>query len=207
MPGRRAVKELWVSGTIEVTAQGSVLAFTFTDLRRHHGPGSPAGVAHAVKVRKWALPLLAPDGPAERREIGIRTASAAPGPGRYGDGHRAVRAVMSFDETLWRPDLGRERLRLPADLSGMQCDAGAARGLSDGRFRLPGPHGAAVLVFASPEHRPYPKMGHPGGRRTSPGRRAHPPRGTSSVQSDSALQANRHAVQIGVFRWLGQVAS
>ena len=45
----------------------------------YHGPGSPGGVAHAFKVLERALPLLATDGPAERREITVRTAFGGPG--------------------------------------------------------------------------------------------------------------------------------
>jgi hypothetical protein len=107
------VKELLVSSAIEVTDQGSVLAFTFTDLMRYHGPGSPGGVAHAVKVLERALPLLAPDGPAERREIGVRTAFG--GPGARDGVEMVTRAVTEgryvLDETLARPDLGPTRER------------------------------------------------------------------------------------------------
>ncbi|MGH4024667.1 MAG: hypothetical protein ACRDRV_08790 [Pseudonocardiaceae bacterium] len=102
-----------MSSTIEVTDQGSVLAFTFTDLMRYHGPGSPGGVAHAVKVLERALPLLAPDGPAERREIEVRTAFG--GPGARDGVEMVTRAVTEgryvVDETLARPDLGPARER------------------------------------------------------------------------------------------------
>lgn len=102
-----------MSSTIEVTDQGSVLAFTFTDLMRYHGPGSPGGVAHAVKVLERALPLLAPDGPAERREIGVRTAFG--GPGARDGVEMVTRAVTEgryvVDETLARPELGPARER------------------------------------------------------------------------------------------------
>jgi hypothetical protein len=40
---------------------------------------SPGGVAHAYKVLELALPLLAPDGAPERREITVRTAFGCPG--------------------------------------------------------------------------------------------------------------------------------
>ncbi|MGH3545975.1 MAG: hypothetical protein ACRDPW_08635 [Mycobacteriales bacterium] len=65
--------------TIEVADQGSTLAYTFEDLMRYHGPGSPGGVAQALKVMERVLPLLAPSGLAERREIEIVTAFAGPG--------------------------------------------------------------------------------------------------------------------------------
>lgn len=102
-----------MSNTITVTDQGSILAFTFADLMHYHGPGSPGGVAHALKVLERALPLLAPDGLPERREIGVRTAFA--GPGARDGMEMATRAVTEgryvVDETLARPDLGPARER------------------------------------------------------------------------------------------------
>src|SRR5262249_4566042 len=68
-----------VINTIEVADQGGTLTFTFEDLMRYHGPGSPGGVAHALKVLELSLPVLAPDELAERREIEVRTAFAGPG--------------------------------------------------------------------------------------------------------------------------------
>lgn len=102
-----------MSSTIEVTDQGSVLAYTFADLMRYHGPGSPGGVAHAVKVLERALPLLEPDGLAERREIEVRTAFAGPG---ARDGFEMVtRAVTEgryvVDDALIRPEHGPTRER------------------------------------------------------------------------------------------------
>src|ERR1700694_2844313 len=55
------------------------LSFAFEDMLRYHGGGSPGGVAHAFKVLERALPLLATDGPVERREIAIETAFGGPG--------------------------------------------------------------------------------------------------------------------------------
>ena len=46
---------------------------------RYHGPGSPGGVAHGFKVLERALPLLAPEGLCERREIVVETAFGGPG--------------------------------------------------------------------------------------------------------------------------------
>jgi hypothetical protein len=65
--------------TLEVVDQGVRLSFSFADLMRYHGPGSPGGVAHAYKVLERALPLLAPDGVPERREVTVRTAFGGPG--------------------------------------------------------------------------------------------------------------------------------
>jgi hypothetical protein len=73
-----------VISTIEVADQGTALTYTFEDLMRYHGPGSPGGVAHALKVLERALPLLEPGGLPERREIEVETAFAGPG---ARDGH------------------------------------------------------------------------------------------------------------------------
>jgi hypothetical protein len=88
---------------------GAPASFTFEDMLRYHGPGSPGGVAHAFKVLERALPLLAPDGPAERREIVVRTAFGGPG---ARDGFELVtRAVTegryTVDPALARPERGR----------------------------------------------------------------------------------------------------
>ena len=102
-----------MSTMIQVTDQGSVLAYRFEDLMRYHGPGSPGGVAHAFKVMERVLPLLDPDAPAERREIWVQTAFAGPG---ARDGFEMVtRAVTEsryvVDDALVRPDCGPTRER------------------------------------------------------------------------------------------------
>ncbi len=68
-----------VSATIEVIERGRRLAFSFEDVLRYHGPGSPGGAALAFKALERALPLLDPDGPCERREIVVETAFGGPG--------------------------------------------------------------------------------------------------------------------------------
>jgi hypothetical protein len=97
-----------VTDTIEVAEQGSALAYTFEDLMRYHGPGSPGGVAHAVKVLERVLPLLEPDGLAERREIEVATAFA--GPGARDAFEMVTRAVTEaryvVDDALARPERG-----------------------------------------------------------------------------------------------------
>ena len=67
-----------------VRDRGRRLAFTVEDLMRYHGPTSPGGVAHAVKVLERALPLLAPGDLPERRQIRVRTAFGGPGRRRSG---------------------------------------------------------------------------------------------------------------------------
>jgi hypothetical protein len=88
---------------------GTPASFTFEDMLRYHGRGSPGGVAHAFKVLERALPLLATDGPPERREIVVRTAFGGPG---ARDGFELVtRAVTegryTVDPALARPERGR----------------------------------------------------------------------------------------------------
>ena len=96
-------------GALEVAERGRVLRFTFDDLLRYHGPGSPGGVAHGYKVLERALPLLGPDGPCERRAIGVRTAFG--GPGARDAFELVTRAVTDgrfvVDPALARPARGR----------------------------------------------------------------------------------------------------
>jgi hypothetical protein len=94
---------------IEVVERGRVIAFSFDDMLRYHGGGSPGGVAHAFKVLERALPLLDPDGPCERREIVVDTAFG--GPGARDAFELVTRAVtgdrLRVDESLARPERGR----------------------------------------------------------------------------------------------------
>lgn len=98
---------------IRVAERGREVAFSFEDLLRYAGPGSPGGVANAFKVLERSLPLLEPDGACERREIQIATAFGGPG---ARDGLELVtRAVTGeryrIDLSLERPELGRTRER------------------------------------------------------------------------------------------------
>jgi hypothetical protein len=92
---------------------GTRLEFSFEDLMRYHGPGSPAGVAHAYKVVERALPLLSPERPPERREIHVATAFG--GPGARDAFELVLRAVTGgrydVDPKLARPELGWTRER------------------------------------------------------------------------------------------------
>jgi hypothetical protein len=102
-----------VISMIEVVDQASPLAYTFEDLMRYHGPGSPGGVAHAVKVMERVLPLLEPGGLPERREIEVETAFA--GPGARDAFEMVIRAVTegryAINDALARPELGPTRER------------------------------------------------------------------------------------------------
>jgi hypothetical protein len=95
--------------TIAVAELGRIIIFSFDDMMRYHGPGSPAGVAVAFKAMQRAFDLLSPDAPPERRSIVVRTAFRGPG---ARDGFEAVtRAVTdgryTVDRTLLRADRGR----------------------------------------------------------------------------------------------------
>jgi hypothetical protein len=95
--------------TIEVRERGQTLAYSFDDMLKYHGPGSPGGVAHAFKVLERALAELAPDGPPQRREITVRTSFGGPG---ARDGFEAVTRAVSgdrftVDPALARPERGR----------------------------------------------------------------------------------------------------
>lgn len=98
---------------IEVSERGQTIAYSFEDMMKYHGPGSPGGVAMAFKVMERAFPVLSPDGPPPRRAISVRTSFGGPG---ARDGFEAViRAVtgdrFTEDAALARPELGRERER------------------------------------------------------------------------------------------------
>ena len=102
-----------MTDTIAVLDGGKRIEFSFEDLMRYHGPGSPGGVAHAFKVMQRAFALLEPAGPPLRREITLRTSFGGPG---ARDGFEMVtRAVtqdrFAVDAALARPELGRERER------------------------------------------------------------------------------------------------
>ncbi len=96
---------------VTVTEGGRDLTFSFQDMNRYHGGGSPAGVATAFTVLRQAFSVLSPGTPPPRRCVTIRTAFRGPG---ARDGFEAVtRAVtdgrFTVDRTLVRPDLGRLR--------------------------------------------------------------------------------------------------
>jgi hypothetical protein len=97
-----------MSDTIVLLDQGRLVGFSFEDMLRYHGPGSPGGVAHAFKVLERALPLLVANAPPERREITVRTAFG--GPGARDAFELATRAVTegryALDPSLARPERG-----------------------------------------------------------------------------------------------------
>jgi len=94
---------------ITLAERGREIRFTYDDMVRFHGHGSPGGVAHAFKLLQRALPLLDPAAPCERREIVIATAFG--GPGARDAIELATRAVsggrFELDPSLARPERGR----------------------------------------------------------------------------------------------------
>jgi hypothetical protein len=94
---------------ITLAERGREIRFTYDDMLRFHGHGSPGGVAHAFKLLQRALPLLDPAAPCERREIAIATAFG--GPGARDAIELATRAVsggrFELDPSLARPERGR----------------------------------------------------------------------------------------------------
>jgi hypothetical protein len=105
-----------LSASIEVIEHGRPLSFSFDDMLRYHGGGSPGGVAHAFKVLE---PLLDPDGHCERREIEVETAFG--GPGARDAFELVTRGVTGeryrIDEALAKPERGRTLERFVFRLS------------------------------------------------------------------------------------------
>lgn len=65
--------------SIQVQEQGSAVAFSFQEMLRYSGPGSPGGVALGLKMMERAFVLLEPAGSVERREVVVHTAFRGPG--------------------------------------------------------------------------------------------------------------------------------
>ncbi len=90
--------------TIEVLERGRTIAYSFDDLMKYHGPGSPGGVAVGFKVLQRALALLSPEGPPVRRNISVRTAFGGPG---ARDAFEVVTRAVTGDRFTHDPDLAR----------------------------------------------------------------------------------------------------
>ncbi|HWF73096.1 MAG TPA: hypothetical protein VG186_07115 [Solirubrobacteraceae bacterium] len=89
---------------IVVRDDEQAIAFSFEDMMRYHGPGSPGGVAHAFKVLERALPLLEPDDAPQRREITVHTAFGGPG---ARDAFELVTRAVTEDRYVLDPELER----------------------------------------------------------------------------------------------------
>jgi len=68
-----------MADVIEVQEDGRVVGFSFQEMLRYSGPGSPGGVALGCKVMERAFALLDPVAPLERREVVVLTAFRGPG--------------------------------------------------------------------------------------------------------------------------------
>jgi hypothetical protein len=90
--------------SLEVVDRGALLTFTFEDLMRYHGPGSPGGVAIAFKVLELGLPLLEYGAPPARRAIAVRTAFGGPG---ARDAFECVTRAVTEKRYVVDPDLAR----------------------------------------------------------------------------------------------------
>ena len=95
--------------SLQVADGRRIIAFTFDDMMRYHGPHSPAGVAMAFKVMQRAFDQLSPGVPPARRSVAVRTAFRGPG---ARDGFEVVtRGVTegryTVDRSMLRSDRGR----------------------------------------------------------------------------------------------------
>ncbi|HVF13031.1 MAG TPA: hypothetical protein VM942_00460 [Acidimicrobiales bacterium] len=93
---------------LEVFDEGVLLSFSFDEMLRYAGPGSPAGVALAFKAMELAFPLLVPAGPLDRRRVVVETAFRGPG---ARDGIELVTRALTdgrylVDAALERPERG-----------------------------------------------------------------------------------------------------
>src|SRR4051794_24682002 len=95
-----------MADSVEISDRGRRIAFSFDDVPKYHGSGSPGGAALAFKALQRGLPLLALDGPCERREILIETAFGGPG---ARDAFELVPRAVTGDRYVVAP-----RLALPA---------------------------------------------------------------------------------------------
>ena len=68
-----------VADVIEVQEEGRSVVFSFQEMLRYSGPGSPGGVALGFKVMELAFSLLEPGGLVERREVIVEAAFRGPG--------------------------------------------------------------------------------------------------------------------------------
>lgn len=108
-----------MTSTIDVLDRDRLLAFSFDDMLKYHGPGSPGGVAQAFKVLERGVPLLDGGAPPQRREIKVRTAFG--GPGARDALELVTRAVTGdryvVDQALAMPERGRTMERFVFELT------------------------------------------------------------------------------------------
>jgi len=68
-----------VADVIEVQEEGRPVRFSFEEMLRYSGPGSPGGVALGFKLMERAFPIMEPGGLVERRQVIIEAAFRGPG--------------------------------------------------------------------------------------------------------------------------------
>lgn len=94
--------------TIDVQEQGTAVRFSFDEMLRYSGPGSPGGVALGFRLMERAFALLEPNGVVERRVVAFRT--AFPGPGVRDACELVTRSLTDgryvVDPALERPERG-----------------------------------------------------------------------------------------------------
>lgn len=92
------------SAAIEVREGDRPLRYSFEDMLRYHGGGSPGGVAHAFKVMELGFPLLDGGAAPQRREISVTTAFGGPG---ARDGFELVTRAVTEGRYAVQPELAR----------------------------------------------------------------------------------------------------
>jgi hypothetical protein len=94
---------------VDVLETGKPIRISVEDIHKYHGFLLPGGVAHAVKVMQRVFPILAPEGPLERREVRFRTPF-------LGDGARDAFEMVTrastggrfvIEPSLARPERGK----------------------------------------------------------------------------------------------------
>jgi hypothetical protein len=90
------------SDDIRVVDHGTQLRFSFPELLRYAGPGSPASLAMAYQAMRLSFPLLDGGKSLVRREIGIETAYRGPG---ARDGFELVTRAVTGGRYLVNPAL------------------------------------------------------------------------------------------------------
>jgi hypothetical protein len=127
-----------MTSSIEVLEGGVLLGFSFPEMLRYSGPGSPGGVAMAFKAMELAFPLLDPGGPVERRQVVITTAFRGPG---ARDAFELVTRGLTegryvVDAGLERPERGTnlEQFVFHLDYRGAGCTLLTAEGWISDEF-------------------------------------------------------------------------
>jgi hypothetical protein len=93
-----------MADSIEVQDQGTPVRFSFEEMLRYSGPGSPGGVALGFKLMERAFTVLEPDGLVERREVLVHTAFRGPG---VRDACELVTRALTDGRYVVDPALGR----------------------------------------------------------------------------------------------------